>query len=670
MQQAHRSTLKQKNKPHKSGHKKQTEFKLIKNIVPGPAVKPEKGQKDRRISSKNSQRQNKINTAKLLKNIGTKNGPPKIVGILPCSEHADPEQLLHILNFQPESNDQFFHSGMLTSGQFSCKITPLAIQRSIDVLIDIGKISDIIILMFIRDEPLDEWGSMAISILKSIGLPQVMVCVASPNGEEVPRSTLVNYRNYIQKDLPFVDRILPLATMDDMNQFVRFLSVTTPVEISWKQNRPNMLIQRYEVQQNGNILIEGYLRGAPLSVHQIVTIPYIGDFQIAEANGIIPSDELRHKMIYMANEGDLLDEEVHAPQTFDSMEQFGQVQTDMANMSLLEPEQYQQAGDDEDYNLEQDDEEARLVEEGVYKRNLEELQYPDEFEDYNATTILNQRLRRYRGLKSFKNSNWDPHESLPPQYSQIFEFSNFQRTSEAAIAEQQNGDIEPGTYVKCMLLGNGDTEIWQRIPEGRIISMFGLFKNETRLTVINASITNTGEPLRSKEPLLIICGFRHLWIKPLLSEDTRSSKYLFLRVIDQNQSAIASFIAPAFMQGSPITYFKEINGMMCFIGTGSIKTVDPNRMIIKRIILTGNPYRTAGRNARVTLMFYNKDDVNWFKGIGLWTKNKRRGHIDEAIGLKGHFKATFDQITRPDDTVCMSLYKRVYPKITTDPVSF
>jgi pre-rRNA-processing protein TSR1 len=105
-------------------------------------------------------------------------------------------------------------------------------------------------------------------------------------------------------------------------------------------------------------------------------------------------------------------------------------------------------------------------------------------------------------------------------------------------------------------------------------------------------------------------------------------------------------------------------------GTGTVKSIDPLRMIIKRIILTGNPYRTIGRSARVTLMFFNKEDVLWFKKVNLSTKNKQRGHIEKPIGLSGRFKATFKDIVRPDDTVCMFLYKRVFPRLCRDDGSF
>jgi len=74
------------------------------------------------------------------------------------------------------------------------------------------------------------------------------------------------------------------------------------------------------------------------------------------------------------------------------------------------------------------------------------MQFPDEVDTpHNIPARI--RFQRYRGLKSFRTSPWDPYENLPSDYGRIFQFQDFNRTRARAFASTQDGGIPVGSYV-------------------------------------------------------------------------------------------------------------------------------------------------------------------------------------------------------------------------------
>lgn len=61
--------------------------------------------------------------------------------------------------------------------------------------------------------------------------------------------------------------------------------------------------------------------------------------------------------------------------------------------------------------------------------------------------------------------------------------------------------------------------------------------------------------------------------------------------------------------------------------TGSLRSCSPDRIILKKIVLSGYPVKVHKHKAIVKYMFHNPEDVRWFRALELWTKYGRRGRI-------------------------------------------
>ncbi|GFR12336.1 pre-rRNA-processing protein TSR1 homolog [Trichonephila clavata] len=499
--------------------------------------------------------------------------------------------------------------------------------------------------------------------------------------------------------------------------------------IGFRDNRPHLLVENISfdlkdtVSNKGILTVSGYVRGQRLNVNGLVHIPGWDTFQMNRIDTTNPRHEEKRTLIFGTSETanpinqeslqsevipDPLDQEQTWPtqEELDAADQLkpkkavrkviegtsdyqatwivddeneGSESSDEEScnnsqmMSDNESEEMEETMDvtdsvtddikDDNYddNLDMDEEKQMLVR---FKEERMNIMFPDE-QDTPMDVKAYIRYQKYRGLKNFKSSPWDPMENLPPDYARIYRFENFKQTKKKVLKSEKEG-VEPGEHV-VVYINDVPQSLYDTVnTENPILTVYGLLPHEQKMSVVNTVIRKHPSckvPIKSKDTLIFHVGFRRFTCKPIFSEHKTGIKYKYERFLPSDAAVVASFYAPVtFPPVSVVVYRQTQNGSHQLVATGSVLNVDPNRVVVKRIVLSGHPFKIYKRSAVVRYMFFNRDDINYFKCIELQTKLGRRGHIKEPMGSHGHMKCVFDKQLDSQDVVLMFLYKRVYPK--------
>jgi len=309
----------------------------------------------------------------------------------------------------------------------------------------------------------------------------------------------------------------------------------------------------------------------------------------------------------------------------------------------------------------------------------EDREFPDEIE-LLPNVLARERLARYRGLKSLRTSPWQEDEDRahePEEWRRLLQIPDYKSSRVQTAREALVGGVAPGTRVQVHIRGVPE-KVREAYTPTTPVSLFSLLRHENKKTAVNFLINLSSDypkSIKSKEELILQCGPRRMVIKPLFSQPgtTPNDVHKYCRYLHPGQSAVATFIGPVTWGSVPALIFKrtsseqaesaeEANTGLTLIATGTALPPSTSRVVAKRVILTGHPYHIHKKVVTIRYMFFNKEDVEWFKALPLWTKRGRSGYIKETLGTHGYFKATFDGRINPQDAIGVSLYKRVWPR--------
>ena len=351
------------------------------------------------------------------------------------------------------------------------------------------------------------------------------------------------------------------------------------------------------------------------------------------------------------------------------------------NIDLKDDEDDISYKSDENFEKEDEEEKKKISNKHKQKTNIqyrskEEMEFQDEV-DTPIDIPAKERFKKYRGLDSMKTGSWNPLINLPKEYRTIFSFENIKNTFRISVKRAHNEGLKlNGNYVK-IIVTNFEIENLKYYNEDVPMVLSTLLDHERKLCVMHYKFTanyeqdNTIVENMNKNIFECHCGFRRYLIKPIFSTEVFSGgdKLKIQKYLEKDKFYVMTTYAQLTYPNSPIILFthktldnNNIENKLSFCGTGSTLEANDKKVILKKIVLTGYPVKIKKKKAIVRYMFFNPSDVNYFKPIQLTTKKGLRGNIVESVGIHGYMKCIFSDYIKSNDTVCLNLYKRVFPK--------
>ena len=578
---------------------------------------------------------------------------------------------------------------------------------------------------------IDEYGYKILSMIRAQGLTDHIGIIQDlhliPNKKqneikklyqryltsEIKPNKIFNFYNNKNKDEPNLE----LNDENEIKAILRLSCALAPytTNLELRKHRSYMLIENIvkDEKNNLNANIYGYIRGNTLIEGKYIHITGFGDYKVLNieiSNDPLPvkskyekinekteknknekkmdveekknnnNKEINNEIIESHPENSNFDKE-NKPEIIN--DELPENKKEKESNKIEEEEDIDFnidiKDDDEDIsyhsdtNNEDEEEKKKISNKHKNKTNIkyrtkEEMEFQDEV-DTPINILAKERFKKYRGLESMKNGNWNPLENLPKEYGSIFSFENIRNTNRLAVKFSiQNGEKISGNYIKITIKDFNFDDL-KYIKENIPIVLSTLLDHERKLCVMNYKITpyfeQNDEIIQSlnKSVLECQCGFRRYLIKPIFSVDINknSDKIKYEKYLSKDKFYVCSTYAQLTYSNSPTILFTRINGDLSLVGTGISLDSNAKKIILKKIILTGYPVKIKKKKAIVRYMFFNPTDVNYFKPIQLTTKNGLRGNITESVGTHGYMKCIFNDFIKSNDTVCLNLYKRVFP---------
>ncbi|KAJ4468898.1 GTP binding protein [Lentinula aciculospora] len=280
--------------------------------------------------------------------------------------------------------------------------------------------------------------------------------------------------------------------------------------------------------------------------------------------------------------------------------------------------------------------------------------------------------------------------------------SEFTSISDPETRVQMEG-YTPGTYVR-IVLSSVPAEFIQYFDSAYPLVLGGLLPSESHtsqpssFTFVQVRLKRHRwftRPLKTNDPLIVSLGWRRFQTIPIYSLDDHSIRMRLLKYTPEHMHCYATFWGPGVLPNTGFCAFNTVADTTSegattgfrISATGTVLSLTPTPQIVKKLKLTGTPFKIFKNTAFIKGMFGSALEVAKFEGASVKTVSGVRGIVKKAVsvgaggvadargkrkggkGGDGAFRAAFEDKVLMSDIVFLRAWYSVQPRKFYAPVT-
>jgi ribosome biogenesis protein BMS1 len=308
-------------------------------------------------------------------------------------------------------------------------------------------------------------------------------------------------------------------------------------------------------------------------------------------------------------------------------------------------------------------------------RRKEELKLRFEHEDRDGfmNDMANERKAGKVAEEQFGEDEWYDAQKAQIQKQLAInrgEFDSLDPTTRVRVE-----GYRAGTYAR-IVLEKVPCEFVESFDPRYPIILGGLTATEERFGFVQARIKKHRwhkKILKTNDPLIFSLGWRRFQTTPVYSISDSRTRNRMLKYTPEHMHCFGTFYGPLVAPNTGFCCVQSLSNKTAgfrVAATGVVLSVDENPEIVKKLKLTGHPYKIFRNTTFIKDMFTTALEIAKFEGASIRTVSGIRGQIKRALSKPdGHFRATFEDKILMSDIVFLRAWYPIKPHRFYNPVT-